>query len=187
MQGVRIIDNVVEVEVGVDTAVHAAGDVLFQPIELPLITNDNGCAVITSIVVTDYDDQGIAINLGWFYVVLSYFVIVGTSNAVNLTDGLDGLAILPTVLIAGALAVFAYATGNVKFSVYLGIPYIRDAAEIVVFCGALVGRSTFWSADSCSTGMVPAGAVAWSIFSTWQCSGLGLCSFIGRENFHNLS
>ena len=91
----------------------------------------------TSLIVPFFKD--IAINLGWFYVVLSYFVIVGTSNAVNLTDGLDGLAILPTVLIAGALAVFAYATGNVKFSVYLGIPYIRDAAEIVVFCGALVG------------------------------------------------
>ena len=91
----------------------------------------------TSLIVPFF--KGIAINLGWFYVVLSYFVIVGTSNAVNLTDGLDGLAILPTVLIAGALAVFAYATGNVKFSVYLGIPYIRDAAEIVVFCGALVG------------------------------------------------
>ena len=91
----------------------------------------------TSLIVPFFKD--IAINLGWFYVALSYFVIVGTSNAVNLTDGLDGLAILPTVLIAGALAVFAYATGNVKFSVYLGIPYIRDAAEIVVFCGALVG------------------------------------------------
>jgi phospho-N-acetylmuramoyl-pentapeptide-transferase len=70
---------------------------------------------------------------------LVYFVIVGSSNAVNLTDGLDGLAILPTVLIAAALGVFAYATGNVKFAVYLGIPYIRDAAEVVVFCGALVG------------------------------------------------
>jgi phospho-N-acetylmuramoyl-pentapeptide-transferase len=81
----------------------------------------------------------IAIDLGWFYVALTYFVIVGSSNAVNLTDGLDGLAILPTVLIAGALGVFAYATGNVKFAVYLGIPYIRDAAEVVVFCGALVG------------------------------------------------
>jgi phospho-N-acetylmuramoyl-pentapeptide-transferase len=81
----------------------------------------------------------IAIDLGWFYVALTYFVIVGSSNAVNLTDGLDGLAILPTVLVAGALGVFAYATGNVKFAVYLGIPYIRDAAEVVVFCGALVG------------------------------------------------
>ncbi len=91
----------------------------------------------TSLIVPFFKD--IAINLGWFYVVLTYFVIVGSSNAVNLTDGLDGLAILPTVLIAAALAVFAYATGNVKFAVYLGIPYIRDAGEIIVFCGALVG------------------------------------------------
>jgi phospho-N-acetylmuramoyl-pentapeptide-transferase len=91
----------------------------------------------TSLIVPFFKD--IAIDLGWTYVVLAYFVIVGSSNAVNLTDGLDGLAILPTVLIAGALAVFAYTTGNVKFSVYLGIPYIRDASEVVVFCAALVG------------------------------------------------
>jgi phospho-N-acetylmuramoyl-pentapeptide-transferase len=83
--------------------------------------------------------KGVAINLGWVYVVVVWFVIVGSSNAVNLTDGLDGLAILPTVLIAGALAVFAYTTGNVKFAAYLGIPYVHDAAEIVIFCGALVG------------------------------------------------
>jgi len=91
----------------------------------------------TSLIVPFFKD--IAINLGWFYIVLSWLVIVGSSNAVNLTDGLDGLAILPTVLIAGALGVFAYTTGNVKFAVYLGIPYVRDAAEIVIFCGALVG------------------------------------------------
>jgi len=91
----------------------------------------------TTLIVPFFKD--VAINLGWLYVVLAYFVIVGSSNAVNLTDGLDGLAILPTVLIAGALGVFAYVTGNVKFSVYLGIPYIRESAEIVVFCGALVG------------------------------------------------
>jgi len=91
----------------------------------------------TALIVPFFKD--VAISLGWVYVVLVYFVIVGSSNAVNLTDGLDGLAILPTVLIAAALGVFAYATGNVKFAVYLGIPYIRDAAEVVVFCGALVG------------------------------------------------
>jgi phospho-N-acetylmuramoyl-pentapeptide-transferase len=74
-----------------------------------------------------------------FYILLTYFVIVGTSNAVNLTDGLDGLAILPTVLIAGALAVFAYLTGHSVFSEYLNIPYIRGAGELVVFCAAIVG------------------------------------------------
>ncbi len=81
----------------------------------------------------------VAISLGWWYVALVYFVVVGSSNAVNLTDGLDGLAILPTVMIAGALAVFAYVTSNTNFSNYLSIPYIRDASEVVVFCGAMVG------------------------------------------------
>jgi phospho-N-acetylmuramoyl-pentapeptide-transferase len=81
----------------------------------------------------------IVLDLGWSYVVLAYFVIVGTSNAVNLTDGLDGLAIMPTVLIAGALIVFAYVTGNIKFSEYLAIPYIAGVGELCVFCGAIVG------------------------------------------------
>jgi phospho-N-acetylmuramoyl-pentapeptide-transferase len=81
----------------------------------------------------------VGINIGVFYIVLTYFVIVGTSNAVNLTDGLDGLAILPTVLIAGALAVFAYLTGHSVFSEYLNIPYISGAGELVVFCAAIVG------------------------------------------------
>jgi len=71
--------------------------------------------------------------------VLVYFVIVGSSNAVNLTDGLDGLAILPTVMVAGALAVFAYLTGHIRFSDYLGIPYIPGVGEVAVFCGAMVG------------------------------------------------
>ena len=78
-------------------------------------------------------------DLGWLYIVLAYFVIVGSSNAVNLTDGLDGLAILPTVMVAGALAIFAYATGHVRFSEYLGIPYVPGSGEVAVFCGAMVG------------------------------------------------
>ncbi|MFO1417527.1 MAG: phospho-N-acetylmuramoyl-pentapeptide-transferase [Methylotetracoccus sp.] len=81
----------------------------------------------------------IVINLGAWYVVLTYFVIVGASNAVNLTDGLDGLAIMPTVMVGGALAIFAYLSGNANFSEYLGIPFVPKAAELVVFCGALVG------------------------------------------------
>ncbi|MBF2758822.1 MAG: phospho-N-acetylmuramoyl-pentapeptide-transferase [Ectothiorhodospiraceae bacterium AqS1] len=81
----------------------------------------------------------VAIDLGWGYVVLAYFVIVGSSNAVNLTDGLDGLAILPTVMVAGALGIFAYAGGHSTFAGYLGIPYIAGAGEIVVLCGAIVG------------------------------------------------
>lgn len=78
-------------------------------------------------------------QLGAFYLLLAYFVIVGTSNAVNLTDGLDGLAIMPTVMVAGALGVFAYLTGNVNFSEYLQIPYIPEAAELTVVCAAICG------------------------------------------------
>ena len=83
--------------------------------------------------------KDVTINLGWMYVVLSYFVIVGSSNAVNLTDGLDGLAILPTVLVAGALMIFAYTTGHLYFAEYLGIPYIKGVGEVAVFCAAIVG------------------------------------------------
>jgi phospho-N-acetylmuramoyl-pentapeptide-transferase len=79
------------------------------------------------------------IQLGLFYMVLTYFVITGSSNAVNLTDGLDGLAILPTVMVAGALAVFAYLSGNVEFAKYLGIPYIPGSGEVAVFCATMVG------------------------------------------------
>ncbi len=83
--------------------------------------------------------KGAAVPLGAFYMVLTYFVIVGTSNAVNLTDGLDGLAIMPTVLVGGALGIFGYAAGNVIFSDYLDIPYINGAGEMLVFCMSLAG------------------------------------------------
>ncbi|HLW24978.1 MAG TPA: phospho-N-acetylmuramoyl-pentapeptide-transferase [Steroidobacteraceae bacterium] len=73
------------------------------------------------------------------FVAYAYFVIVGTSNAVNLTDGLDGLAIMPAVMVAAALGVFAYATGNVKFATYLAIPYIPGAGEVLIFCASTVG------------------------------------------------
>ena len=78
-------------------------------------------------------------QLGLFYLVITYFVIVGTSNAVNLTDGLDGLAIVPTILVAGAFAIFAYTTGNVNFSSYLNIPFIPMTSELVIVCTAIVG------------------------------------------------
>jgi phospho-N-acetylmuramoyl-pentapeptide-transferase len=73
------------------------------------------------------------------FVILTYFVIVGTSNAVNLTDGLDGLAIMPAVMVAGALGIFAYAAGNVVFAHYLLIPHIPGSGELLIFCAALVG------------------------------------------------
>ncbi|MEX0603613.1 MAG: phospho-N-acetylmuramoyl-pentapeptide-transferase [Marinobacter sp.] len=74
-----------------------------------------------------------------FFILLTYFVIVGSSNAVNLTDGLDGLAILPTVMVAAALGIFAYLSGHAQFSNYLLIPHLPGTGELIVFCGALVG------------------------------------------------
>ncbi len=78
-------------------------------------------------------------QMGWLFIPFVYLVIVGSSNAVNLTDGLDGLAIMPSVMIAGAFVVFAYVSGHVYFSHYLAIPYVSGAGEVAVFCGALVG------------------------------------------------
>jgi phospho-N-acetylmuramoyl-pentapeptide-transferase len=75
----------------------------------------------------------------WGFITLTYFVIVGTSNAVNLTDGLDGLAIMPTVMVGSALGLFAYLTGSAAFSKYLLIPHIPGAGELLVFCGAMAG------------------------------------------------
>jgi phospho-N-acetylmuramoyl-pentapeptide-transferase len=84
--------------------------------------------------------KNIAYPLGvWGFIVLTFFVIVGTSHAVNLTDGLDGLAIMPAVMVAGALGVFAFVMGRVDFSRYLLIPYIPGAGELTVFCAALAG------------------------------------------------
>jgi phospho-N-acetylmuramoyl-pentapeptide-transferase len=92
----------------------------------------------TSMIVPFF--KQIVIPLGVVgFVALSYFVIVGTSNAVNLTDGLDGLAIMPTVMISSGLAIFAYVAGHSVFAKYLGIPYIPHAGELAVFCGALAG------------------------------------------------
>jgi phospho-N-acetylmuramoyl-pentapeptide-transferase len=73
------------------------------------------------------------------FVVLTYLVVVGSSNAVNLTDGLDGLAIMPTVMVGSALAIFAYVAGHLYFSKYLGIPYVAGAGELMVFCAAMAG------------------------------------------------
>ncbi len=81
----------------------------------------------------------VVVYMGPWFIVLTYLVIVGTSNAVNLTDGLDGLAIVPTVLVAGGLGIFAYVTGHSIFASYLGIPYIPGTGEVLIVCAALVG------------------------------------------------
>lgn len=91
----------------------------------------------TTLIVPFLKD--VMLPLGGFFVVFTYLVIVGSSNAVNLTDGLDGLAIMPTVMVAGALGAFAYLTGHSTFADYLGIPYIAGAGELTIFCGTMVG------------------------------------------------
>jgi phospho-N-acetylmuramoyl-pentapeptide-transferase len=83
--------------------------------------------------------KDVALQLGWFYLIFGSFVIVGSANAVNLTDGLDGLATMPVIIVAGAYALFAYLVGNAVFSGYLGVRHIPGAGELAVFCGALIG------------------------------------------------
>ena len=91
----------------------------------------------TALLIPYFKD--LSIPLGMFQIFVTYIFIVGFSNAVNLTDGLDGLAIMPTVLVGGALGVFAYVTGNINFSEYLDIPYVPGTGEVMVFCAALAG------------------------------------------------
>ncbi len=93
--------------------------------------------VETSLLIPYFPD--LLLPLGLLYIPLVWLVIVGSSNAVNLTDGLDGLAIMPTVMVAAALGVFAYAAGNVNFAAYLDIPYVAGTGELLVFCAALAG------------------------------------------------
>jgi phospho-N-acetylmuramoyl-pentapeptide-transferase len=83
--------------------------------------------------------KNLMINLGWFFIPFSIFVIVGSSNAVNLTDGLDGLATVPVILVAGCFAFISYVSGNIVFSEYLQIVYIEGTGEISIFCGAIIG------------------------------------------------
>ena len=83
--------------------------------------------------------KNLIINLGWFFIPFSVFIIVGSSNAVNLTDGLDGLATVPVILVASCFAFISYVTGNLVFSNYLQIPYIVGVGEVSIFCGSIIG------------------------------------------------
>jgi phospho-N-acetylmuramoyl-pentapeptide-transferase len=96
-----------------------------------------GAPAETALLIPYFKD--LAIPLGGSYVLFTYLVIVGSSNAVNLTDGLDGLAVMPVVLVSGALGIFSYAAGNTIFASYLDIPYVPGAGEMMVFCAALSG------------------------------------------------
>ena len=113
------------------------------------------CQIIIAVLVililthfTDHPDlknlyfpffKNLLINLGWFFIPFSVFIIVGSSNAVNLTDGLDGLATVPVILVAGCFAFISYVTGNIVFSEYLQIPYIEGVGEVTVFLGSVIG------------------------------------------------
>ncbi|SVE56984.1 uncharacterized protein METZ01_LOCUS509838, partial [marine metagenome] len=83
--------------------------------------------------------KNFVINLGWFFIPFYLFVLVGSSNAVNLTDGLDGLATVPVILVAACFAFISYVTGNIVFSEYLQIPYIEGVGEASIFCGSIIG------------------------------------------------
>tara|TARA_Y100001980_G_C14533472_1_gene309733 strand:+ start:188 stop:1174 length:987 start_codon:yes stop_codon:yes gene_type:complete len=83
--------------------------------------------------------KNLIFNLGWFFIPFYVFVLVGSSNAVNLTDGLDGLATVPVILVASCFALISYVSGNVVFSDYLQIPYIEGVGEAAIFCGAIIG------------------------------------------------
>ena len=118
--------------------------------------------VETTLIVPMFKDISIPLGagLGIGFVVLSYLVIVGSSNAVNLTDGLDGLAIMPTVMVGGALGIFCYLSGNVKFAEYLLIPYVPGAGELIVFCAALVGAGLGFNTYPAQVFMGDVGALA---------------------------
>lgn len=110
---------------------------LFAILAAILLYSHSQLPAETALVIPFF--KHLVIPMGAWSMVLTYFVIVGSSNAVNLTDGLDGLAILPTVLVSSALAVFAYVMGHYVFAKYLSIPFIPGTGELVIFCAALIG------------------------------------------------
>ncbi|NGY05798.1 phospho-N-acetylmuramoyl-pentapeptide-transferase [Solimonas terrae] len=121
----------------------------------------------------------VSISLGLFFIPWAYLVIVGSSNAVNLTDGLDGLAIMPTVLVASALAIFAYASGNAKFAAYLSIPYISGIGELAIFCTAIAGAGLgflWFNAYPAQVFMGDVGALALG-------AALGVVAVLVRQEF----
>lgn len=136
-----------------------------------------GSAAETTLVVPFFKEY--MPELGLLFIVLTYFVIVGSSNAVNLTDGLDGLAILPTVLVAGAFMLVAYLTSNVQFAGYLFIPYIPQASELVIVCAAMVGAGLgfLWF------NTYPAQVFMGDVGSLALGAGLGTMAVLVRQEF----
>ncbi|RIA47065.1 phospho-N-acetylmuramoyl-pentapeptide-transferase [Hephaestia caeni] len=118
---------------GVSGKMRLLGEFAVAGIASYLIVLQNGTHLYLPFVT------GVSIDLGWFYVAFAAFVIVSFGNAVNLTDGLDGLATMPVIIASVAFMIIVYLVGNVKFATYLGIPHVAGAGELAIFCGAMVG------------------------------------------------
>ncbi len=141
--GIGFVDDYKKIVIGDSKGLRPARKFFWQSVvglggALALYYTAENPAVEQALLIPYFKDTMIPMNV-FVYVPFTYLVIVGASNAVNLTDGLDGLAIMPAVLVGSALGVFAYATGNVVFSGYLGIPYVPGSGEMLVFCAALAG------------------------------------------------
>ena len=111
--------------------------IIIAVIAIVMVNRFSGNQELTNLYFPFFKD--VVINLGWFFIPFSVFIIVGSSNAVNLTDGLDGLATVPVILVAACFAFISYVTGNIVFSEYLQITYIEGMGEVSVFCGSIIG------------------------------------------------
>ncbi|MBX9813196.1 MAG: phospho-N-acetylmuramoyl-pentapeptide-transferase [Proteobacteria bacterium SG_bin5] len=118
---------------GISSRARLAGEFLIAGLASFIITQQNG----THLYVPFFSE--VSIDLGYFYILFAAFTIVAFGNAVNLTDGLDGLATMPVIIAAVAFMLIVYLAGNVKFATYLGIPHVRGAGDLAIFCGAMIG------------------------------------------------
>ena len=122
---------------GISSKIKLLTQILLSIIAVLILINFSDTSEIKNLYLPFF--KNLVINLGWFFIPFYIFIIVGSSNAVNLTDGLDGLATVPVILVAACFAFISYVTGNIVFSEYLLITYIKDAGEVSVFCGAIIG------------------------------------------------
>ena len=119
--------------------IHADGKVTRRGILFSFFPHGEGLAVAAALEDESYPIEDLVFDLGWFFVIFGAFIIVGAGNAVNLTDGLDGLAIVPVMIAASSYVAIAYLAGNAVFADYLQIHYVPGTGELAVLCGAVVG------------------------------------------------
>ncbi len=139
--GIGFIDDYLKLKHQSSDGLSSRKKILLQSISAIFIASMliyNANPIDTQLLIPFFKNAGIELGVLGFFI-LSYFVIVGSSNAVNLTDGLDGLAVMPVILISGALAIFAYIGGNYNFSNYLNMPFMPGTGELFVVCAALIG------------------------------------------------